>query len=125
MSSRPTPRKSGLAGKSPVTPPAQQPLGKSVPAEREDAGVTPPKTETPAKEPAKKKVSFYQDETRTAHARGAHLYTMAHERRKSLSEFIDNAVMAEVERLEAKYNDGKPFPPVQSGEIPQGRPMGE
>ncbi|WP_368828251.1 hypothetical protein [Kocuria sp. CPCC 205231] len=26
------------------------------------------------------------------------------------SDFIDNAVMAEVQRLEAKYNGGQPFP---------------
>ena len=31
----------------------------------------------------------------------------------------------EVERLEAKYNNGKPFPPVGARELPQGRPMGE
>ena len=34
-------------------------------------------------------------------------------------------VMAEVERLERKYNGGQPFPAVGARELPQGRPMGE
>ena len=33
--------------------------------------------------------------------------------------------LAEVERLEAKYNNGQPFPAVGARELPQGRPMGE
>ena len=40
---------------------------------------------------------------------------------------VDNVrfVMAEVERLERKYNGGQPFPAVGARELPQGRPMGE
>ena len=34
-------------------------------------------------------------------------------------------VMAEVERREQKYNSGKPFPDLEAGSIPRGRPMGE
>ncbi len=116
MSSRPTPRRSGLAGKSPVVPPVSavdHDLGaKTAPSQR-------------VLEAKKKKVSFYQDEDRTARARGAHLYTMAQEGTRSLSEFIDKAVMDAVEQLEAKHNDGKPFPSVKAGGIPQGRPVGE
>lgn len=120
MSSRPIPRRSGLAGKSPVIPPVS-----AVPTPGENdrsAGTSPPKRDTEAK---KRKVSFYQDEDRTARARGAHLHTMAQEGSRSLSDFIDKAVMAAVEQLEAKHNDGKPFPSVKAGGIPQGRPMGE
>ncbi|MFC7403422.1 hypothetical protein [Citricoccus sp. GCM10030269] len=73
--------------------------------------------------PAKKyphKVSFYQDPEDTARVRGAILYTMTTEGNRNLSQFVNRAVMAEVERLEAKYNDGRPFPSVGAREIPQG-----
>ena len=56
---------------------------------------------------------------------GAILHTMTTEGARTLSQFINDAVMAEVERLEAKYNGGKPFPSVGARELPQGRPMGE
>ena len=35
------------------------------------------------------------------------------------------AALAEVERREQKYNSGKPFPDLEAGSIPRGRPMGE
>ncbi|HJF14203.1 MAG TPA: hypothetical protein K8V32_05280 [Enteractinococcus helveticum] len=31
--------------------------------------------------------------------------------------------MKEVQRVEDKYNDGKPFPAVAANEMPQGRPQ--
>ena len=71
------------------------------------------------------KVSFYQDPEDTARVRGAILHTMTTEGARNLSQFIHQAVMAEVERLEAKYNGGQPFPPVEARGLPQGRPMGE
>ncbi|MDD7963057.1 ParB family protein [Microbacterium thalli] len=87
-------------------------------------------TEPQAAAPAKRtkyppKVSFYQDRDKTDRIRGAILHTMASEGVRSLSQFLDAAAMEEVERLEAKYNGGKPFPPVGARELPQGRPMGE
>lgn len=57
--------------------------------------------------------------------RAALLHTLVTEGPRSLSQFIHIAVMAEVERLERKYNKGKPFPAVGTRELPQGRPMGE
>lgn len=69
------------------------------------------------------KVSFYQDPDDTDRVRGAILHTMAAEGPRSLSQFINKAVMTEVERLERKYNNGQPFPAV-GAELPQGRPMG-
>lgn len=57
--------------------------------------------------------------------RGTLLHTQIPEGSRSLSAFINEAVMEEVERLEAKYNDGKPFAAVGARELPQGRPMGE
>lgn len=134
--SRPAPRKSSLAGANPITPPAAQPSAPETIAPAPAAAApeaatpapvatskTPGQADTPAKG-ARPKVSFYQDADDTKRVRGALLHTMTTEGSRNLSEFIHRAVMAEVERLEAKYNNGKPFPPVGSGELPQGRPMG-
>lgn len=83
---------------------------------------------TPENAPAKKtyppKVSFYQDKEDTDRIRGAILYTQATEGPRTLSQFLHRAAMTEVERLEAKYNDGKPFPPIQAHELTKGRPIG-
>ncbi|MFC0456213.1 hypothetical protein ACFFGR_06555 [Arthrobacter liuii] len=130
--SRPAPRKSSLAGSSPVTPPATAPAEPaSSPAVGTHATAAPAvgthATAAPAAEPpaaGKKKyahkVSFYQDSEDTARVRGAILYTMTTEGNRNLSQFVNRAVMAEVERLEAKYNGGQPFPPVGAREMPQG-----
>nr|WP_290280186.1 hypothetical protein [Corynebacterium faecale] len=45
---------------------------------------------------------------------------MTTEGNRNLSQFVNRAVMAEVERLEAKYNNGEPFPSVGAREMPQG-----
>ncbi len=137
--SRPTPRKSSLAGSSPITSPPAEPAAvdatggtkdqreathteqmRAVEAEAEQVAQRPqPKRKYPAK------VSFYQERAETDRIRGAILHTMATEGSRSLSQFINQAVMAEVERLERKYNGGQPFPAVGARELPQGRPMGE
>lgn len=136
MSNRPAPRKSSLAGSSPVAPPTQ-PAVEPAPSVVEAAPAQPP-TVTSAPQPAAAaaapakakpkyppKVSFYQDPEDTARVRGAILHTMTTEGARNLSQFIHQAVMAEVERLETKYNGGQPFPPVEARGLPQGRPMGE
>ena len=127
--------KSSLAGSSPVAPPAQPAVE---PAQRAvEAAPAQPQTVTSAPQPAAAaatakakpkyppKVSFYQDPEDTARVRGAILHTMTTEGARNLSQFIHQAVMAEVERLETKYNGGQPFPPVEARGLPQGRPMGE
>ena len=124
---RPAPRKSSLAGSTPVTPPPAE-LAPTAPAPQ--APAAPAAEERPAAAaPEKKskyppKVSFYQDPADTARVRGAILHTQVAEGTRSLSDFINNAVMAEVQRLEAKYNDGQPFPGVGARGLPQGRPLG-
>lgn len=129
MSARPTPRKSSLAGSSPIAPPtAPEPRTSTAAA---PAAAAPAAPAAPAGQQARAKtkyppkVSFYQDPEDTARMRAALLHTLVTEGSRSLSQFIHNAVMAEVERLEHKYNNGKPFPPVGARELPQGRPMGE
>lgn len=122
---RPTPRKSSLAGSSPVTPPQPAAQADPVPAASVPASpatatraVAPKPAEGKKKYPHK--VSFYQDPEDTARVRGAILYTMTTEGNRNLSQFVNRAVMAEVERLETKYNNGEPFPSVGAREMPQG-----
>ncbi|WP_144836711.1 ParB family protein [Kocuria rosea] len=123
---RPAPRKSSLAGSTPVTPPAE-----AAPADSAPQAPATPTAEGPPAAPAPEKkskyppkVSFYQDPADTARVRGAILHTQVAEGTRSLSDFINNAVMVEVQRLEAKYNGGHPFPGVGARGLPQGRPMG-
>ena len=89
-----------------------------------------PKASTRAVAPTAKtkyppKVSFYQDPADTDRMRAALLHTMATENYRNLSQFINEAVMEKVDRLEKAYNGGKPFGAVGARELPQGRPMGE
>jgi len=121
MSTRPERRRSSLSGTSPIAPPpAAEPAPATTPA---------PATEpAPAAKPRSKyppKVSFYQEREDTDRIRGAIMHTIPYEGTRTLSQFLSGAAMKEVERLEAKYNDGKPFPRVGARELPQGRPMGE
>lgn len=106
--SRPQPRKSSLAGASPLTP-------------------TPPQPAQPSATQKRKyphKVSFYQDPADTARVRGALAHTMGTEDFRSMADLINRAVMTFVTDLEARYNDGQPFPPVGARRLPQGRPLG-
>ena len=123
---RPAPRKSSLAGSTPVTPPPAEPVPPA-PAPQSpaaSAGERPAAAAPGKKSKYPPKVSFYQDPADTARVRGAILHTQVAEGTRSLSDFINNAVMAEVQRLEAKYNGGRPFPGVGARGLPQGRPMG-
>jgi hypothetical protein len=74
--------------------------------------------------PAKTKVGFYQDTADTARARAAYDWTRPREGHRSFSDFIAAAVMREVHRLEAEYHAGNPWPPVQPGQLPTGKPLG-
>jgi len=127
MSPKPQPRRSELdddelANASPVTfrsAPAQTPT----PANVDDA---PPARRAATKTTASKpKVSFYQDADDSARARAALRATRDTEGERSWSQFIDDAVMREVERLERKYNGGKPWPPTPTGVLRPGRRAGE
>lgn len=69
------------------------------------------------------KVSFYQDRDDTARVRGAFLATRDDEGHRSMSEFINAAVLGEVERLEVKYNNGDQFPPVEANRSHAGKPL--
>ena len=118
---RPQPLRSSLSGASPVTPPK--------PPEPLASQTRPPKTPKTVVETKKPKyppkVSFYQDREDTDRVRGALLHTMATEGPRTLSQFINDAVMKEVTRLEKKHNAGKPFPKLGAGMLPQGRPLSD
>lgn len=116
---RPQPRRSTLTTQHPAAP-AQAPA--------EDAKQqSKPESQPTNSEPPKKwrhKVSIYQDRDFTDRMRGAIIHTTPQEGARTLTDFINGAIEAELERLEAKYNDGKPFPPIGPKGLPQGRPMG-
>lgn len=113
--SQPERRRSTLAGQSPVAPPLDAP---PEPVQRAAAGKGAAKKYPP-------KVSFYQDPEDSRRLRAAYRNNLAHSEDRSLSDFINRVVMAEVERLEELYNDGKPFPGGRAGDVPKGRPLGE
>ena len=56
-------------------------------------------------------------------ARAAYRAAAYFEQVPTFSQFIENAVIAEVQRIEAAYNDGTPFEPVTEN-LPSGRPAG-
>lgn len=131
---RPQRRTSGLSGQSPVTPAAAAPAAQPAPAAKEAEANTATKKSAPAKAAAPSapkskyppKVSFYQDPEDTARVRGALRGVMNQPgAATNMSQFIQRAVMREVERIEAEYNNGNPFPPAQAGDVPRGRPMGD
>lgn len=135
-SRRPAPRRSSLAGSTPTTPPQPAPapapaqpvapMPNQAPHEAASTGALSPGPQMGVAARRGKyppKVSFYQDPADTARVRGAILHTMVTEGPRTLSQFIDRAVMAEVARLEATYNSGQPFPPVAARQLPQGRPL--
>lgn len=72
---------------------------------------------------AKARVGFYQLTDDTARARAAYKWTGHQEGHRSLSDFFAAAIMKEVERLERDYNGGQPWPGVDPGDIPTGKPM--
>ena len=129
MRDRPQPKKSTIAGRSPI--PVEEPVLEKVtaeaapdrsvaqPPELVPAVVVQPLPATPAKpgEPRYPKVSIYMDPERADRVRAAYMHTMSHLGTQSFSSFMGRAVMAYVEQLEKQFNDGVPFPQVQ-GRMP-------
>lgn len=117
-------RKSALSGDSPVAPAPQRPA--APPAAAPAAAPTPAGDQANGESAEKKKwpskTSFYQSPEDGARMRAAFVNTMVPEGLGSLSEFIARAVAREVERLEAQYNEGKPWPAVQPRQVPKGPP---
>lgn len=133
--------KSSLQGLSPLAPAtepaATSPVEPVAPAPVAVAPVAPATPATPVAPPAPKaeakassepekvwppKTSFYQSSEDGGRMRAAFVNSMIAEGVTSLSEFIGNAVAREVERVEAQYNGGQPWPPVKPQQVPKGPP---
>lgn len=116
----------GLRGQSPAggrlrKAPTSDPIldiATSVPAKETESPPPPPATT------AKIKVGFYQRPEDSARARAAFSWTRPQEGHRSFSDFIAAAVMREVQRLEARYHAGEPWPAMEAGELPTGKPLG-
>ena len=81
-------------------------------ANRQTVTEAPPSAQPPetATGPAKKQVTFYITTVDRQRAKAAYQATSSHENDRSWSDFVALALMNEVERREAKYNNGEPFP---------------
>lgn len=123
MSTNRTPRRSALSGASAVRRPQPEEATHSAPKE-EPAQAPALKRKAAQAAPKQQKVGFYQHPEDAARMRGAFSMTNGQERDRSLSDFIQKAVMAEVERREKLYNNGQPFGAVLPGEGLVGRPKG-
>ncbi|MFJ8896823.1 hypothetical protein ACIRCZ_19730 [Leifsonia sp. NPDC102414] len=88
------------------------------------AGAAVPQPTTDAQSDAKVvKITVTVGEGRRARLRSAYTLTHVQERHRTFSDFIAATLDAEVERLEQKYNDGRPFDNAEDGVI-RGRPLG-
>jgi hypothetical protein len=126
MAKRPERMKSTLAGSSPVTAtPEQQHAPQAAPQPAPEAAAPAPPAAAPKaqKKPAKTKVAYYQAEEDAARVRGGFQQVGHQEGYNTFSDFHAAVLMQEIERLEAKYNGGKPFEGAapKSGRL--GRPM--
>lgn len=63
----------------------------------------------------------YYTEEQASQVRAAFVETGAAEGDASVSDFIVSATMKEVKRRQRKYNGGKPWAPVQAGELRPGQ----
>lgn len=73
---------------------------------------------------SKGKVGFYQRPEDTARARAAFNWTRLQEGHRSFSDFVAEALMKEVVRLEQEHHAGAPWPPLDPGHLPTGKPLG-
>lgn len=144
MANRPAPRLSGLRDRTPAAPAPtnlkaesetavpdvepQKPVTEPAATEPAPVPAAPEPVAAPAATPAAstaagKKASFYLGPVTHERMRAAYAHAWPHEGFTSLSDLVDKAIMAEVERLEAEYNGGEPFPAVGDRAIPRGRPI--
>lgn len=106
MSRPPAPRKSLLSGSN-STAPADTPTTTPMPP--------------PAAEPEKRvQATMYAAESLMARFRGAVLHAGEAEGYASLNDLMFKSTLLEVERMEAKYNNGEPFPAVGTGALKLG-----
>lgn len=115
-------RRSSLSGMSPIaTPVTEQPAKDPVkasaevevpqqPEESPTAADAPKKAPQAApKAPKKKKVSFYLSPEEEARAEAARIFTAGHTGLKTVTSYYEQAIAEFTRKLEAEYNDSKPF----------------
>lgn len=81
------------------------------------------KTSTASRQAPQGKVQIAADvpaETR-GRARAAYRFAQFHDRVPTWSEFVTNALEAEIRRIEERYNGGEPLEPIDEN-LPAGRP---
>lgn len=118
---RPERRKSSLAGESPVT---SRPMPPSNPVE-------PPAQQSPATQSAqaksakneRRKMNYYADSDQDGRIRAAYYAGRDERGWRNLSDMHAEIIMAEVEKLESRYNNGEHFDPMPPGTGPVGRPL--
>ena len=115
MNARPERRKSQLAGASPVQPATVTPIA-AVPEPVEPAAQ--PKNRRNA---GWSQVSIRLLPEDADRLRGAVEATRSPHTYRSLNEFVSQAVMNEVSRLEQEHNSGKPWTGVTAGDLTPGR----
>jgi len=120
------PRRSALADLSPVTPvspiaPASTPLTEPERPSAQTRGAEPERAVPARTSPRPNKISVYQDPALTARIQAAIAHTAPQEGLRSMSQFVNDAIVAELDRLEVLYNGGRPFPPARHGAMPVGR----
>lgn len=124
---RPAPRKSTLAGTSPLTPstPIAAPIQEAAAAPSTPAATTPPRprrvgTKTTAEKYPR--LNYYVDSPEEAgRIRAAFLAGRAHHGWRTFSDMQRDSVLAVVEQLERELNGGAPFTPATAGSVPSGR----
>ena len=132
---RPEPRKSSLSSAHPYTPPETAQDGDLAPAPRTPPAAQPvlsapvdaattTKPPVASKGADKKPLSVRATLHDQARIRAAFMATNSAERHGSLSDFITRAALEKVAQLEQQYNDGSPWPAVDAGDVPTGRPIG-
>jgi len=134
MAKKPEPRRSALSAEHPYAPQeptrrAEMPPDPTVSPSAANALTTPAKTPQTTKRPEadkgadKKPMSVRATLSDQARIRAAFMATYSAERHGSLSDFITHAALEKVAQLEQQYNNGQPWPPVNAGDVPTGRPL--
>lgn len=115
-------RRSSLAGMNPIATPVTEQTAEESSKTSEDVAapqnpITPPAAseasrkapQAAPKAPKKKKVSFYLSPEEEARAEAARIFTAGHTGLKTVTSYYEQAIAEFTRKLEAEYNDSKPF----------------
>lgn len=119
------------ADRTAATPPPQNetaetsPQTPDAPVQAEPKRAPRKRTTKPASAPTATRVQLAADVTTDlrGRARAAFRHAAFHESVPTFSQFVANALEAEIKRIEKAYNDGEPLNPVTE-ELPRGRRAG-